>query len=81
MKDTDFYVPRFKRNRLAVVYGFGTDGHLEPQPWSQLILENHEPYVPSGGAGLFSTAEDYFRFAQMLLNGGQLDGARILSRP
>ena len=36
------------------------------------------PGLPSGGGGLYSTAADYFRFAQMLLNGGELDGVRLL---
>jgi len=40
---------------------------------------NKEPGLPSGGGGLYSTAADYVRFAQMLLNGGQLGGVRILS--
>jgi len=37
------------------------------------------PGLPSGGGGLYSTAADYLRFAQMLLNGGELEGVRILS--
>ncbi len=40
-----------------------------------------QPTMPSGGGGLVSTAEDYYRFAQMLANGGELDGERILSPP
>src|SRR5262249_40439879 len=40
-----------------------------------------EPKNDSGGAGALSTATDYLRFAQMLLNGGELDGVRVLSRP
>src|ERR1700684_1167118 len=38
-----------------------------------------QPTEPSGGGGLVSTAEDYYRFAQMLANGGELDGKRVLS--
>lgn len=40
---------------------------------------HHESSLPSGGGGMVSTAQDYFRFAQMLLNGGELNGVRILS--
>ena len=46
-------------------------------PTSALI--SAPPEFESGGAGLVSTARDYFRFAQMMLNGGELDGVRILS--
>jgi CubicO group peptidase (beta-lactamase class C family) len=47
---------------------------------NKLIDVSKEPQNDSGGAGVVSTAADYLRFAQMLLNGGQLDGARVLSR-
>jgi CubicO group peptidase (beta-lactamase class C family) len=80
MTDTHFFLPEAKINRLASVYGAGKDGKLE------LIEDAREnAYVRgprlcfSGGAGLLSTAEDYARFLQMLGNGGELDGARILS--
>jgi CubicO group peptidase (beta-lactamase class C family) len=79
MKDTDFYVPKAKRRRLAVMYETGAHGELERIPASASMLADHEPAEPNGGGGLFSTAADYFRFAQMLLSGGALDGVRILS--
>ena len=80
MKDTAFHVPPEKLNRLAKTYKHGPDGKLvEAEP----ILGVHpEPRrtLQSGGGGLFSTADDYARFAQMLLNGGTLDGCRVLGR-
>ncbi len=74
MRDTSFTVPTEKLARKAVVYGYG-NGKLTPMP--DLLPERG---IPSGGGGLYSTAADYVRFAQMLLNGGELDGARIVSR-
>jgi CubicO group peptidase (beta-lactamase class C family) len=79
MVDTDFYVPADKQHRLASLYhmygaseltvlevpGFKRDGRRIPR-------------VPSGGGGLYATAGDYARFAQMLLNRGELDGVRVL---
>jgi CubicO group peptidase (beta-lactamase class C family) len=80
MKDTGFDVPEAKMNRLAKTYKHGPDGKLvEAEP---LINTWPEPGrgIESGGAGIFSTASDYARFAQMLLNGGTLEGHRILGR-
>jgi CubicO group peptidase (beta-lactamase class C family) len=80
MKDTAFNVPESKRNRLAKVYEKGPDGSLRPV---KRLLEQDPAPVPkilSGGGGLFSTTGDYARFMQMLLNGGEIDGVRILSR-
>lgn len=86
MHDTHFYLPQSKADRLAVVYRPGEDG-VEPIPardgmQSQgLYLQGSGPNMSySGGAGLLSTAHDYARFLQMTLNGGELDGNRILSR-
>jgi CubicO group peptidase (beta-lactamase class C family) len=94
MMDTGFYVPREKANRLAQLYAYGKDGHLIPpsafddstQVGGVPILAAdvvarylQPPTFFSGGGGLVSTAADYLRFAQMLLNGGELDGIRILS--
>jgi CubicO group peptidase (beta-lactamase class C family) len=70
MKDTGFWVPADRQARLA-----------EPFPKDPKMLEVREkPKYLAGGQGLVSTSGDYARFAQMMLNGGELDGARILSR-
>lgn len=82
MRDTHFFLPPEKRQRLATVYARSSAGLLTRAP------EGHPgqgDYVDgpraafSGGAGLLSTAADYARFLQMLLNGGELDGVRLLS--
>ena len=80
MKDTGFYVRPSDRGRFAQMYGHrgGRGGPLT------LEVGNTGGFTPevtnfSGGGGLVSTARDYARFAQMLLNGGELDGVRILS--
>lgn len=80
MKDAGFYVPEEKQSRFATDYGI-QNGKLVVVPVSgQLGFDyTKQPAMPSGGGGLVSTAEDYYRFAQMLGNGGELDGARVLS--
>ena len=83
MVDTHFYLPEEKRDRLSVVYSAG-EGGLVPAPDPGGMV-GQGAYVDgprtsfSGGAGLLSTAHDYARFLQMMLNGGELDGARVLS--
>ncbi len=80
MKDTGFYVPKVKWSRLATLYTGNKGGELVPFTGPALGLDfSKPPTMPSGGGGLVSTASDYLRFAQMLLNGGELDGARILA--
>ncbi len=86
MQDTHFYLPQEKADRLAVVYQPGQNG-VEAIPVKDgmrsqgLYVEGSGPNISySGGAGLLSTAHDYARFLQMTLNGGELDGNRILSR-
>lgn len=80
MNDTAFFVPADKRDRLAVIYQHGDDGKLTPAP-AMLGADSAEDVgFPSGGGGLFSTIDDYARFALMLLNNGQLDGKVILGR-
>jgi CubicO group peptidase (beta-lactamase class C family) len=80
MKDTGFDVPPEKMNRLAKTYKHGLDGKLvEAEPLALARAEAGRD-IESGGGGLFSTAGDYARFAQMLLNGGTLEGHRILGR-
>jgi CubicO group peptidase (beta-lactamase class C family) len=79
MKDTGFDVPESKMNRLAKTYKL-VDGKLvEDKP---LIDTWPEPGrgIEAGGAGIFSTAGDFARFAQMLCNGGTLEGKRVLGR-
>lgn len=78
MNDTGFFVPDDKADRLAAHYAVQRDGTLVPAP-AHLDFRQ-PPALPSGGAGVVSTVGDYARFAQMLLNGGELDGVRILSR-
>lgn len=80
MPDTGFTVPPEKRARLAKTYARGDDGQLTAVPALFGTEERDGPGLLSGGGGLRSTAGDYARFAQMLLNGGQLDGVRVLSR-
>ena len=80
MRDTGFTVPPEKRDRLAIVYQRTADGTLVPSNWANADYITDQGGVFSGGGGLFSTAADYVRFAQMLLNRGELDGVRILSR-
>ena len=82
MVDTSFFLPPAKRNRLAAVYLAKDGGAIERAPDPQ---RGQGDYVDgprkcfSGGAGLLSTASDYARFLQMLVNGGELDGQRLLS--
>lgn len=80
MVDTDFWVPADKLARLATVYERDAQGKLVPSGWANAFEASPERGILSGGGGLYSTAADYLRFAQMLLNGGQLGGVRILSR-
>jgi len=76
MPDTGFYVPLEKHERLASVYWPGL-GRVDT-PEVNHYTQPHQ--FLAGGAGLVSTVLDYLRFAQMLLNGGELDGIRLLGR-
>jgi CubicO group peptidase (beta-lactamase class C family) len=79
MVDTAFYVPAEKLSRVATIYAYDkARAGLAPAPGEVTVTS--PPGFPSGGGGLYGTAADYFRFAQMLLNGGELDGARILKK-
>jgi CubicO group peptidase (beta-lactamase class C family) len=81
MVDTAFWVPPEKRDRLAAMYGPAEEGgglKLIDAPQASAYLK--PPSAPFGGGGLVGTASDYMRFAQMMLNGGALDGIRLLSR-
>ena len=76
MVDTDFYVPPAKRGRAAVVYRFDEpSASLQPVPFP--VLEE-PPVFCGGGGGLISTADDYLKFARMLLGKGEVDGVRLL---
>lgn len=76
MVDTAFYVPAAGHGRLAEAFAKDPDTGAGVQ----LINVQDAPKFESGGGGLVSTAGDYARFLQMLLNGGRLDGVRFLSR-
>ncbi|MEW5974250.1 MAG: serine hydrolase domain-containing protein [Acidobacteriota bacterium] len=91
MKDTGFFPPQEKRSRLATAYTYYAGKGLQPFRDKEKIREGHfvysadYPYAGprtyfSGGGGLCSTAEDYYRFCQMMLNGGTFNGKRLLSR-
>ncbi|MGI1679271.1 MAG: beta-lactamase family protein [Cellvibrionaceae bacterium] len=80
MTDTFFEVPADKVNRFGTNHQFGPDGKL-----NIIDRPSDSPYTKkvtffSGGGGLVSTADDYMRFCQALLNGGELHGKRILGR-
>ena len=86
MRDTFFYVPDDKASRVATLYTDGPGGGLKPiqngdkvgnNVVEGLMRRGSNRYF-SGGAGLISTASDYARFLQMLVNGGELDGVRLL---
>jgi len=77
MHDTDFWVPREKASRIAQRYRQPQPGTLIAAPERDRPL-TEKPSLFMGGHGLVSTAEDYARFCRMILNGGELDGLRIL---
>jgi len=87
MKDTYFYLPKEKRNRLATLYSEDSTKHIikdgetyELNGTMYVNYPNMDGTYYSGGGGLSSTAYDYSIFMQMLLNGGEYNGKRILSR-
>ncbi|HUF60912.1 MAG TPA: serine hydrolase [Verrucomicrobiales bacterium] len=81
MPDTSFDVAPDRRDRLAVTYRHASEGgELEPADALIGVWAEEGRGIESGGAGLFSTAGDFTRFAQMLCNGGNLDGVRVLGR-
>ncbi len=87
MTDTYFYLPEDKADRLVTLYA-EVDGRLRVSDGTEADIKLDNPRYPvdgaksyfSGGAGLSSTASDYARFVQMLLNDGALNGNRVLSR-
>lgn len=84
MKDTHFFLPKEKSSRLATVYAPKEGMPLKPAP-AESSMNGQGEYVAgprksfSGGAGILSTAKDYYLFLQMISNGGELNGKRILS--
>jgi len=78
MVDTGFHVPLEKLERFAANYNRDSNKNLQllDDPARSSYLK--PPTFFSGGGGLVSTATDYYRFCQMLLNGGELDGVRLL---
>lgn len=80
MNDTGFHVPADKLDRFATRYQLTKDNPLAVGDQPEGSRYRKPPSMPSGGGGLVSTMADYFRFSQMILNGGELDGARILGR-
>ena len=88
MTDTGFYIAEGSTDRLATLYAADDDGSLVVAKGDESSIYLDNPRYPvegartyfSGGAGLSSTARDYARFLQMLLNDGELDGKRILGR-
>jgi CubicO group peptidase (beta-lactamase class C family) len=79
MKDTGFYVPAEKRSRFVTLYRMNAQNQLEEDKAALGLSYTAQPTTPSGGGGLVTTAQDYYRFAQMLGNGGELNGVRILA--
>ncbi|NCP66446.1 MAG: beta-lactamase family protein [Paraglaciecola sp.] len=80
MEDTGFYVPANKVNRFAKVYTADKTGStvvMNNEPLGNFLID---PAIHNAGGGLVSTLHDYFVFAQMLLNGGEYQGKRILGR-
>ena len=74
MRDTGFKLGADQRRRLVGMHARGPDGSLAPMPFEL----TQEPEFHMGGGGLYGTAPDYLRFLRALLNGGELDGSRIL---
>ena len=87
MNNTYFYLPKQKKDRIATLYGFNSLGRLiklegtsDNGYHSDIdVHESNKSYF-SGGAGLVSTAEDYYKFLQMLLNNGFYNNKKLLSR-
>jgi CubicO group peptidase (beta-lactamase class C family) len=76
LADTGFFVPPESQSRLARAYAVGSEGLQLVPP--MVIPITDDPPLKEGAAGIVSSAPDYLRFLQMLLNGGELEGARVL---
>jgi CubicO group peptidase (beta-lactamase class C family) len=80
MTDTGFAASEEQADRMGACYAATAADPLLPMPGVAPSTYREHPSYLSGGGGLLSTAADYLRFALMLLNGGELDGQRILGR-
>ena len=81
MKDTSFLVPREKRARRAAAYGFDEEGRLTKRVTRSGVFVSERPddmAYESGGAGLWSTLDDYLNFARLFLGDGKVDGVSLL---
>ena len=78
MTDTVFWADETRVDRLARVYRPDADGRLRPHAIEAVPFTERPPLL-EGGVGLLSTVRDYLRFCQMFLNGGELDGVRVLA--
>lgn len=78
MADTGFFIDADKRARSATMYRLDPQSGLQHDAMGPIPVK--EPRFCQGGGGLVSTADDYLRFARMLLGGGEVDGVRVLSR-
>ncbi len=77
MVDTDFWCPPEKRDRMAHLYRLDeANDRLDDVSFPH---EDHAPHFCGGGGGLISTADDYLKFARLMLNKGELDGVRLIS--
>ncbi len=81
MKDTGFLIPAEKRDRRAAAYGFDEEGRLTKRVTRSGVSVSERPEdmaYESGGAGLWSTIDDYLKFARLFLGDGRVDGVRHL---
>src|SRR5262249_6819652 len=78
MKDTAFFIPQEKSSRFVTLYRLNEKGELVADNAFRRAYDA-QPTMPSGGGGLVTTAEDYYRFATMLANQGDLNGIRIVA--
>jgi CubicO group peptidase (beta-lactamase class C family) len=85
MTDTSFFVPQEKRNRRAAAYGFDVQGRLTKRttwgsPLGDVVVPERPQHMAyeGGGGGLWSTIDDYLKFARLFLGDGAVDGVRLL---
>jgi len=78
MDDTGFYVPQEKHQRFSALFAIGKDKKLTTNDGMMSEIFKQPVTLFSGGGGLVSTTDDYLKFCKMLLNGGELDGTRVL---